>query len=333
MEGEPRILVTGGAGFIGSHTCKALAESGFSPVAYDNLTTGHANAVRWGPLVVDDLRNRAAVLRALREERIEAVLHFAASAYVGESVHHPLEYYDNNLGGMISLLSACSEAGVKHVVFSSSCATYGVPEVSVITEDCPQRPINPYGRSKLMGETILQDAAAAHGIRPAILRYFNAAGADPDGVLGERHDPETHLIPLALMAAAGRREALEVMGADYPTPDGSCIRDYIHVTDLARAHVLALGHLLAGRAPLTLNLGSGTGHSVLEVVAAIAQVTGRQVPVRIGPRRAGDPPVLVANPSKAARLLGFRTRLSQIETILRHAAPWFGLEVRHETAA
>ena len=327
-----RVLVTGGAGYIGAHACKALAGAGALPVAYDNLSTGHADAVNWGPLVRGDTRNHAALVAALQRFRITTIMHFAASAYVGESVTSPAMYYDNNVGGMISLLDAARVAGVKQMVFSSSCATYGVPEVLPVSEHTPQAPINPYGRTKLICEQMLKDYSAAYGLRHVSLRYFNAAGADPSGQIGERHEPETHLMPLALRAAAGGLP-LNVCGNDYDTPDGTCIRDYVHVSDLARAHLLALRYLHTGRDSRAFNLGSGQGHSVLDVTAAIARVTGRSVPVRFGPRRAGDPPVLTADPALAARVLGFRTELSDIDTIVRHAAPWFGLEDRHAQVA
>ena len=329
----PAILVTGGAGFIGAQCCKALAAAGYLPVVYDNLSTGHAAHVRWGPLVVADLRDRAALAATIAQHKVAAVMHFAALAYVGPSVTDPGPYHDTNIGGMIALLAACRHGGIDTVVFSSSCATYGVAGAGPIGEDTPQAPINPYGFSKLAGERMLIEQAAAYGLRPAILRYFNAAGADPDGTLGERHDPETHLIPLALMAAAGLGPPLAIFGTDYDTPDGSCIRDYIHVDDLARAHVMALRHLLGGGAPLTLNLGSGRGISVREVLGAITRVTGRKVPHRIAPRRAGDPAALVADPRRAAATLGFVTRRSEIDTIIAHAAPWFGHEVRHAATA
>lgn len=333
MTDRPSILVTGGAGFIGSHTCKALAGAGFCPVAYDNLSTGHAKNLRFGPVVIADVRDRAALGDAIRRHHIAAVLHFAASAYVGESVLDPLKYYDNNVGGMIALMQACQDTGVARVVFSSSCATYGVAGDTPIAEDWPQAPINPYGFTKLAGERIVQDCAKAHGVHPAILRYFNAAGADPAGQLGEAHVPETHLIPLALMAASGQGGPLSVFGTDYDTPDGSCVRDYIHVDDLARAHVLALRHLLAGRGAVTVNLGTGRGVSVFEVLAAVARVTGRHVPYRSEPRRAGDPASLVADPRAAARHLGFVTRFNDIDTLVADAAPWFGHEVRHAATA
>ncbi|MCY1128501.1 UDP-glucose 4-epimerase GalE [Frigidibacter sp. RF13] len=319
-----RVLVTGGAGFIGAHACKALAEAGALPVAYDNLSTGHQDAVHWGPLVRGDVRDRGALSSALKQFRIDTILHFAASAYVGESVADPALYYDNNVSGMVALLDAARDAGVSQIVFSSSCATYGVPELLPISEYTPQAPINPYGRTKLICEQMLKDYGAAYGIRHVALRYFNAAGADPSGVIGERHEPETHLLPLALRAAAGG-QPLNIFGADYDTPDGTCIRDYVHVSDLARGHLLALAYLHAGGKSTALNLGSGRGHSVLEICAAVERVTGRAVPLQFGPRRAGDPPVLTADPALAARVLGFRTRLSDIDTIVSHAAPWFGL--------
>ncbi|MEX5598474.1 UDP-glucose 4-epimerase GalE [Pseudophaeobacter sp. C1-32P7] len=320
------ILVTGGAGFIGSHSCKALKMAGYRPVVFDNLSTGHAEAVRFGPFVKGDIRDQDAVAAAISKHKITAILHFAASAYVGESVQHPNAYYDNNVGGMISLLKAASATGIKRIVFSSSCATYGVPETLPIVETTPQRPINPYGRTKLIGEQMLEDLAHVTDLTFACLRYFNAAGADPEGELGEQHDPETHLVPLALMAASGRREVLSIFGDDYPTPDGTCIRDYIHVADLARAHVLALQHLMQGKPSIKLNLGSGRGHSILEIVRAIEAKTGQKLPVRIEPRRAGDPPSLTADPSRAAEVLGFRAELSSLDQIIEDAAPWFGLK-------
>jgi UDP-arabinose 4-epimerase len=319
------VLVTGGAGFIGSHACKALRQAGHLPVAYDNLSTGHRDAVRFGPFVAGDVRDPQAVARALRDHRATAVIHFAASAYVGESMVDPGRYYDNNLGGMIGLLAGCRASGVEKIVFSSSCATYGIPDRLPITETTPQRPINPYGRTKLICEGMLSDHTTAHGLRFVALRYFNAAGADPEGELSERHDPETHLIPLALRAAAGTGGPLNVFGTDYPTPDGTCVRDYIHVSDLARAHVLALGHLARGGPNLALNLGTGVGVSIRQLLAGIETVTGRPVPVVWGPRRPGDPPALVADPSAAARLLGFRASRSDLASILADAAPSFGL--------
>ncbi|MBP9181808.1 MAG: UDP-glucose 4-epimerase GalE [Fuscovulum sp.] len=322
---ESAVLVTGGAGYIGSHACKALRASGLVPVVLDNLSTGHADAVRFGPFVRGDVRDAGLVARALTDHRCVAVIHFAASAYVGESMALPGKYYDNNLGGMTGLLEGCARAGVGRVVFSSSCATYGIPDTLPIRETTPQRPINPYGRTKLVCEWMLADHAAAHGLRHAALRYFNAAGADPEGELAERHDPETHLIPLALQAASGQRGPLQVFGTDYPTPDGTCIRDYIHVADLARAHVLALGHLLNGGDSLAVNLGTGRGLSIRDILDGVSRLSGRPVPVTWGPRRPGDPPALVADPALAWDLLRFRTDRSDLESILRDAAPSFGL--------
>ena len=327
MTSGPAILVTGGAGFIGSHTCKALARAGFLPVAFDNLSTGHRDAVRYGPFVPGDVRDATAVERALRLHDAEAVIHFAASAYVGESMTNPGLYYDNNLGGMIGLIAGCHAAGVDRIVFSSSCATYGIPDHLPIAEATPQVPINPYGRTKLICEGMLADHARAHGLRFAALRYFNAAGADPEGELFERHEPETHLIPLALRAATGQGPALQVFGTDYPTPDGTCIRDYIHVSDLARAHVLALKHLLAGGETLRLNLGTGKGVSVREIIAGIEALTGRRMPVSWSPRRPGDPPALVADPREARVKLGFVASSSDLATLLADAALAYG--VRH----
>lgn len=321
------ILVTGGAGYIGSHTCKALAAGGFTPVVLDNLAVGHRDDVRWGPCIEGDILDTAKVADAIRTHEAKAVIHFAAFAYVGESVVEPAKYYGNNVAGTLSLLDACRSEGVGKVVFSSSCATYGIPDTLPIAETTPRRPINPYGRTKLIVEQVLADYANAYGSRYAALRYFNAAGADPEGELGERHDPETHLVPLAILAAAGRTEGLEVFGDDYDTPDGTCIRDYVHVTDLARAHVLALRHLLGGGDNLAVNLGSGNGISIREVIAAVERVTGRKVPHVMRPRRPGDPPALYADPHLAKERLDFVTELSDIDTIVRTAAAFFGLEV------
>ena len=327
------VVVTGGAGFIGSHTCKALAKAGYRPVTVDNLQTGHADAVKWGPLERIDVRDQAALAQLLHRVHPVAVIHFAASAYVGESVSDPALYYDNNVFGMMSLAGACVEAGIGKVVFSSSCATYGIPETTPIGEETPQKPINPYGRTKLIGEQILDDYRGAYGLQSVKLRYFNAAGADPDGELSERHTPETHLIPLALMATAGQRPALDVFGTDYPTPDGTCIRDYIHVADLAVAHVAALRHLEAGKGSVALNLGTGQGNSILDIARDIERVVGRPLPWRAAARRPGDPPELVADIARAREVLGFQPRHSDMATILRHAAPTFGLEVRDELGA
>ena len=330
---RPPVIVTGGAGFIGSHTCRALAQRGFRPIAVDDLRTGHADAVKWGPLEQVDLADTDRLATILARSGAKTVIHFAASAYVGESMQHPLSYYTNNVATTVSLLRAMARCDVTRMIFSSSCATYGIPERLPITESTRQQPVNPYGRTKLMCEEIIRDHLTSAGGDFALLRYFNAAGADPMGTLRERHEPETHLIPLALLATAGLRPPLKVFGTDYDTPDGTCIRDYIHVSDLARAHVCALEYLEAGGASTALNLGTGEGLSILEIADAIERLTGHPMPWQPAPRRAGDPPVLVADPSAARDVLGFAPRLSDIDTILRHAAPHFGLEVRHARVA
>jgi UDP-glucose-4-epimerase GalE len=317
-----KVLVTGAAGYVGSHACKALARAGLQPIGLDNLERAGIRALPWGPLEVADTRDRSAVDDVLRRHRPQAALHFAAYAYVGESVAKPGLYYRNNVLGTLTLLEALIDAGIGKLVFSSTCATYGIPQCVPIDEDHPQQPVNPYGASKLMVERILADFEVAHGLRHVALRYFNAAGADPDGELGECHDPETHAIPLAIEAALGERAAFDIYGTDYATPDGTAIRDYVHVSDLADAHVRALEHLLAGGASTAINLGTGTGHSVREVISAVEQVTGRSVPVRAAPRRAGDPPVLVANPARAQALLGWTSGLNDLVEIVRTAARW-----------
>ncbi|RAZ92407.1 UDP-glucose 4-epimerase GalE [Mesorhizobium hawassense] len=322
------VLVVGGAGFIGSHTCKLLSKQGYEPVVYDNLSTGHREAVRWGAFVEGDILDTAHLIAALEEHRPSAIIHFAASAYVGESVENPAKYYRNNVAGTQSLLEACRLTGTRNVVFSSSCATYGVPDNLPIQEREIQQPINPYGRTKLIAEHMLADYSAAYGLRFVALRYFNACGADLDGELKEAHDPETHLIPRAMMAAAGTIDFLEVYGDDYDTPDGTCIRDYIHVLDLARAHVLAVERLSNDGGNLAVNLGTGRGTSIREIINAIGRITGRNVPIEMRARRAGDPPALYADPSFAAEKLGFLAAYSDLDTIIRSAAPTFGLELR-----
>jgi UDP-arabinose 4-epimerase len=317
-----RILVTGGAGYIGSHTCKALAAAGFEPVTFDNLSTGRREAVRFGPLVVGHLEDRQHLQATLAEFNVQAVVHFAASAYVGESMVEPAKYFRNNVAGSLSLFEAMGSAGVKRVVFSSTCATYGMPQKVPMGEDHPQCPVNPYGESKLFVEKMLQWLGMAHGLQWLALRYFNAAGADADGDIGEMHEPETHLIPLAIQAALGQRGALKVMGTDYPTPDGTAVRDYIHVSDLASAHVKAIAALGAGVPSGAVNLGTGRGHSVREVMAAVEQASGRPVPHRSAPRRAGDPPALVAAPGRAAELLGWVPQHSSLDNIVGTALRW-----------
>ena len=316
------VLVTGGAGYIGSHVLQQLRRDGVPCVVLDNLSRGHRELVLDTELVVGDIADSALVRRTLADHRVSAVMHFAAYASVGESAAQPLTYYANNVGGTISLLRAMVESDVKRLVFSSTCATYGLPETIPMTEDHPQRPSNAYGAGKLMVEQILADADRAHGLRSVSLRYFNAAGADASGTIGEWHEPETHLIPLALEVAAGRREAVDVYGTDYPTADGTCIRDYIHVLDLAHAHVLGLRHLEAGGASEAFNLGNGNGFSVRQVLETAKRVTGRPVASRPAPRRPGDPPVLVGSSEKARRLLGWTPTFDTLETIVQTAWAW-----------
>ena len=316
------VLVTGGAGYIGSHACKVLSRAGYRPVVFDNLSRGHRAAVRWGPLIEGDLAGRDKLTAALRHYGVAYVMHFAAFAYVGESVTDPALYYANNLGGTLSLLEAMREAGVDKIVFSSTCATYGIPAEVPIREDSPQLPVNPYGETKLAIERALHWYGKAYGLRSISLRYFNAAGADPEGEIGERHEPETHLVPLVLEAALGQRQQVDIYGTDYQTPDGTAIRDYIHVQDLAEAHLRSLEHLGAGRHSVALNLGTGRGRSVREVIRAVESVSGKAVPCREAARRPGDPPILVADPSFAAELLGWRARISDLDTIVRTALVW-----------
>lgn len=317
------VIVTGGAGYIGSHACKALAEAGYEPVVYDNLSIGNRWAVRWGPLEIGDIGDTNRLNEAFRKYKPAGVLHFAALALVGESVREPALYYRVNVGGAVNLIDACRNHDVGAFVFSSTCAVYGAPDKLPIVEQTPKNPINPYGASKLMVERVLADYAAAYDLRYAALRYFNAAGADPEGVIGERRDVETHLVPLALDAAAGRRPALNVLGDDYPTRDGTAIRDYIHVVDLARAHVRALDHLLAGGESQVLNLGTGRGYSVREVIEAAERVAGKPVPHAVAARRPGDPAELVADPSAARRVLGDDiTQMSSLEAIVASAWAW-----------
>jgi UDP-arabinose 4-epimerase len=323
-----RALVTGGAGYIGSHTCKLLAAAGVEPIVYDNLIAGHREAVRWGPFVHGDVLDTELLSRTIEEFRPDTAIHFAAFAYVGESVEQPSKYYRNNVVGSISLLDACQRHGIKNIIVSSSCATYGAPAEMPITEATVQRPINPYGTSKLMVEQLLRDYSMAYDLRYVTLRYFNAAGADPDGELAERHDPETHLIPRALQAAAGQLDHLAIFGDDHDTPDGTCLRDYVHVCDLAHAHLQAFEYLRGGGETLTANLGSGQPTSVREVISAVERITGKPVPVRIAPRRPGDPSALYAASFLAREKLSFRAPLSNIDTIVRTAAPTFGHPVR-----
>jgi UDP-glucose 4-epimerase len=316
-----RILVTGGAGYIGSHAVKLFLSRGHDVWVYDNLSFGHRAAVPAERLIVGDLSQADRLDQVMVERRVEAVVHFAAFCYVGESVKDPAKYYQNNLVNTLTLFEVMRRHKVGRVVFSSTCATYGVPETVPITEEEKQEPINPYGNTKLAVERALADYAAAYGWGYAALRYFNASGAAPDGSIGEDHDPETHLIPLVIQAIMGRRPAVEVFGTNYPTPDGTCIRDYIHVDDLAEAHLLALEALAPGK-QLRYNLGTGRGYSVREVIRVAEEVTGKKCPVKEGPRRPGDPPALVAAADKVRRELGWSPRYAELKPIIETAWNW-----------
>jgi len=316
-----RVLVTGGAGYVGSHSAKLLAERKHEVTVVDNLAEGHRAAVGKLPLVVADLLDRERVTALIRDKRIEAVMHFAAFAYVGVSVTEPAKYYQNNIVGTLALLDAMRDTGVNRIVFSSTCATYGIPQRVPISEDHPQSPINPYGFTKLAIERALADYSRAYGLGYAALRYFNAAGAAADGTIGEDHDPETHLIPLVLQVALGQRQHAEIFGTDYSTPDGTCVRDYIHVDDLATAHLAALEQLKPGD-ELKLNLGTGQGASVKQVIDCCREITGHPIPTREGLRRPGDPPELVADPSAAKRILGWEAKYKDVRSIIETAWRW-----------
>ncbi len=318
------ILVTGGSGYIGSHTVKALQQVGYEVSILDNLVYGHQDIaeILGAELIVGDTNDRDLLDQLFSDRPISAVMHFAAYAYVGESVTQPDKYYRNNVVGTLTLLEAMVAANIKTFVFSSTCATYGVPQQTPITEDHPQAPINPYGATKLMVERILQDFDVAYGLKSVIFRYFNAAGADPNGVIGEDHNPETHLIPLILLTALGKRDAITIYGSDYPTPDGTCLRDYIHVTDLAEAHVLGLQYLLNSKKSEIFNLGNGNGFSVKEVIDTAKQVTSKPIKVLFGDRRAGDPPALVGSSEKAKKILNWQPKYADLNLILQHAWQW-----------
>ncbi len=318
---EP-ILVTGGAGYIGSHACKALKAAGFIPVTYDNLSTGHAYAVKWGPFVEGDLSDRSKLNETFVKFRPKAVLHFAADAIVSESMANPGKYYRNNVGSSIALLEAMRDHQVESLVFSSTCATYGDPQFTPITEEHPQLPISPYGRSKLMIEQIIADFEKAHGIRAVNLRYFNVAGADLATEIGENHTPESHLVPSVIETAQGVRKEFVVFGTDFPSRDGSAVRDYVHVQDLAEAHVAALKWVLANRKSTAVNLGTGTGYSVLEIIDAVQKFCGRPIPIRMDQRRIGDPSCLTADNKKAKELFGWTPRLSSLPILIESAWKW-----------
>ncbi|MDY0870926.1 UDP-glucose 4-epimerase GalE [Dongia rigui] len=316
------VLVTGGAGYVGSHACRMLAANGYLPVTLDNLSTGHRWAVKWGPLEIGDMADQACVGALIARYQPVAVMHFAALSLVGESASKPGRYYGNNVAGTLSLLEAMRAGGVDKLIFSSTCATYGEPESCPIAETTPQQPINVYGRSKLMVETILKDFAAAHGLRAAALRYFNAAGAAHEDGIGEAHEPETHLIPLVIAAARGARGPVQVFGTDYPTADGTCERDYVHVNDLATAHVRAIDFLTASAGFHAFNLGTGRPYSVRQVIGAVATQAGRPVPQQIAARRVGDPPALYADPRRARDVLGWEATQSDLDHIVASAWRW-----------
>jgi UDP-glucose 4-epimerase len=325
------ILVTGGAGYIGSHSVLTLQKAGYEVIILDSLVYGHqdlAENVLKAKLIVGSTCDRALLREVFANHQIDAVMHFAAYAYVGESVTEPAKYYDNNVVGTLTLLEAMLEANVKTFVFSSTCATYGVPDAVPITEDQSQNPINPYGATKLMVERILQDFSHAYDFRSVCLRYFNAAGADPEGNLGEDHNPETHLIPLVLQTALGQRESVSVFGTDYDTPDGTCIRDYIHVLDIAQAHILALKYLMDNGATDVFNLGNASGFSVKEVIETARKITGKEIKAVFGDRRPGDPPALVGSGAKAQKILGWQPVYSNLDDIIDHAWQWH--QKRHQ---
>ena len=316
------VLITGGAGYIGSHCSKTLAQHGFVPVVYDNLSRGHRSFAKWGPLECGDILDSARLGAVIRQYEPAAVIHFAALAYVGESVTDPAKYFRNNVSGSLSLFETMLQQGVKNVILSSTCATYGMPESLPISETSSQHPINPYGLSKLMVEQMAHEFERAYGFNVGILRYFNAAGADADGDIGESHDPETHIIPLILAAAKGTIPEITIFGSDYATADGTCVRDYIHVADLAEAHRLVLNSLLNNSKSCTYNVGNGHGFSILEVIEAARRVTGRPIPVRMAERRPGDPPLLIADHSRIKTDLGWYPQHSSLDNILESAWRW-----------
>ncbi len=319
------ILVTGGAGYIGSQVVKLLRQEGYEVIILDNLVYGHQDLVEkvlQVKLIIGDLGDRLLLEEIFHTHPIEAVIHFAAYAYVGESMEHPAKYYRNNVAATLNLLEAMTAAAVDKLVFSSTCATYGMPQIVPIPENHPQNPINPYGRSKLMVERLLADFESAYNLNYVCFRYFNAAGADPQAQLGEDHDPEPHLIPLVLFTALGKRDSITIFGTDYPTPDGTCIRDYIHVVDLAQAHLLGLEYLLQGNPSQIFNLGNGNGFSVQEVIETAQRVTGKEIKVTLGDRRPGDPPTLVGSSERARKILGWQPQYPDLETIITHAWRW-----------
>lgn len=322
MNNHRYILITGGAGYIGSHVNKLLNQKGYRTIVFDNLITGHREFVKWGEFILGDLSDKEQIRFCFRKYPINVVMHFSAFAYVGESINNPARYYQNNVSNTLNLLEIMIEFDVKYFIFSSTCATYGIPKKIPITEDHPQSPINPYGKSKLMIEEILKDYDRAYGIKHINLRYFNAAGADPDGDIGECHNPETHLIPLAIYVALGINDHIKIFGTDYPTKDGTCIRDYIHVTDLADVHIKSMEYLISTNKSDSFNIGNGNGYSVKEVIDVIRKISKRNVKVIETERREGDPPVLISSNQKAEELLGWNPRYGDIETIIETAWRW-----------
>ena len=322
MKKYKHILVAGGAGYIGSHACKSLSAAGYIPVAYDNLSYGHKEAVKWGPFVKGAIEDSQKLESVIEQYKISAVMHFAAFCYVGESVTDPAKYYQNNVANTLNLLKTMIKNGVNKFIFSSTCATYGEPEKLPLTEKHPQNPISPYGRTKLIVEQILDDFKTAYGLKSISLRYFNAAGADLDSEIGEDHEPETHLIPLILKTALGQRKTITLFGDDYPTEDGTCIRDYIHINDLAQAHILALEKLFNGSSGDSYNLGNGNGYSVKQVIDAARKITGRPILCKIDKRREGDPAILIGASEKAIDELGWKPQFADLDSIIETAWKW-----------
>jgi UDP-arabinose 4-epimerase len=316
------VLVTGGAGYIGAHVCKALAKQGFTPIAVDNLCSGTASHVKWGPFEEADIRDRNRMSAILQKYTPAAIMHFAALIQVGESVTNPSKYYDNNICGSFALLEEARLNNIKNMVFSSTAAVYGIPTTADIIEDHPLKPINPYGQTKMAMENMVRDFSAAYGLRHAILRYFNAAGADTDCDIGTAYKVDTHIIPLLMRVASGHNKEITIFGTDYNTPDGTAIRDYLHVEDLAEAHILSLRHIMDGKSDLTLNLGTSHGHSVLQVLSAVREITGKNIPAVNAPRRAGDSAILVANAEQAKKILNWTPTKSDLKTIVETAWRW-----------
>ena len=316
------VLVTGGAGYIGSHVCKALAVRGFNPVSYDNLCSGNKNHVLWGPLEIGDVRDETRLAEVIKLHRPEAIMHFAALIQVGESIVNPSKYYDNTVFGSFCLLNVARQHNIRQMVFSSTAAVYGIPNSDIISEDHPLRPVNPYGHTKLAMENMIRDYAAAYNLSYAILRYFNAAGADMSGEIGSAYKVDTHIIPLLMSIASGNLKEISIFGTDYPSPDGTAVRDYIHVQDLAEAHILALLHIREHHSRLTLNIGTGEGHTVQEVVNMARRITKHSIPTRSSPRRSGDPHKLVADATQARNLLNWQPLYSDLPTIVSSAWQW-----------